>query len=157
MSHPHAQLIERFYQAFQRLDAEAMAACYHPQVRFADPVFPALEGREAGDMWRMLCARAEGFSLVFDGVEADDQGGRAHWVATYRFSQTGRTVVNDIRAEFRFRDGLIVEHRDRFDLWRWSRQALGAKGWLLGWLPPVQRAIASQAGRALRQWRERRA
>lgn len=28
MAHPNAELIERFYQAFQRLDGEAMAACY---------------------------------------------------------------------------------------------------------------------------------
>lgn len=33
MTHPNAELIERFYQAFQRLDGEAMAACYAPPRR----------------------------------------------------------------------------------------------------------------------------
>lgn len=37
MAHPNAELIERFYQAFQRLDGEAMAACYAPQATFHDP------------------------------------------------------------------------------------------------------------------------
>ncbi len=58
-------------------------------------------------------------------------------------------MVNVIRAEFVFGDGRIVEHRDHFDLWRWSRQALGLKGWLLGWLPAVQGAIRAQARRGL--------
>lgn len=153
MSHPNAELIQRFYTAFQHLDAEAMATCYVDEVRFSDPVFLDLRGAEAGDMWRMLCSRAEGFSLTFDAVQADDRQGSAQWVASYRFSATGRQVVNRIQARFVFRDGLIAEHRDNFDLWRWARQALGAKGLLLGWAPPVQAAIRRQAARGLAQFR----
>lgn len=153
MSHPNADLITHFYTAFQQLDADTMATCYAADVRFSDPVFSGLRGAEAGDMWRMLCKRAEDFSLTFDSVHADDHAGSARWVATYRFSATGRQVVNHIQARFVFRDGLIVEHRDHFDLWRWARQALGAKGLLLGWAPPVQGAIRRQAARGLAQFR----
>ena len=149
MSHANAELITRFYQAFQQLDAEAMASCYTADVRFSDPVFADLRGREAGDMWRMLCTRAKDFSLTFDGVAADEYSGKARWIATYVFSQTGNTVVNHIEASFVFRDGKIAEHRDRFDLWRWARQALGMKGVLLGWAPPVQNAIRQQAAKGL--------
>ncbi|TFG45335.1 MAG: DUF4440 domain-containing protein, partial [Gemmatimonadales bacterium] len=42
-----------------------------------------------------------------------------------------------------------VQHTDAFDLYRWARQALGVKGVLLGWAPPVQRAVRAQAARAL--------
>ena len=153
MNHPNADLLQRFYSAFQKLDAETMAACYAEDVRFSDPVFNGLRGDEAGDMWRMLCSRAEAFSLTFDSVDADEHAGSARWVATYRFSATGRQVVNHIQARFVFRDGLIVEHHDHFDLWRWSRQALGLKGVLLGWAPPVQAAIRRQAARGLAQFR----
>ncbi|WP_137884987.1 nuclear transport factor 2 family protein [Pseudomonas sp. 2FE] len=153
MSHPNAELISRFYQAFQRLDGEAMAACYAEDVRFSDPVFSDLQGREAGDMWRMLASRAQNFSLTYSDVQADDQQGSARWVATYLFSQTGRIVVNQIQARFVFRDGKIIEHHDHFDLWRWARQALGMKGVLLGWLPPVQAAIRKQAMKGLEVYR----
>ena len=156
MNHPNAELITRFYRAFQQLDAEGMAACYADDVCFSDPVFQDLRGDEAVDMWRMLAARAQDFSLTFDQVQADDRQGSAHWVATYLFSQTGNTVVNRIEARFVFRDGKIVEHRDHFDLWRWARQALGLKGLLLGWAPPVQNAIRRQAGKGLRQFRASR-
>lgn len=156
MAHPNAELITRFYQAFQKLDAQTMAACYSADVQFSDPVFTDLRGSDAADMWRMLAARAQNFSLTFDSVQADDQQGSARWVATYLFSKTGRTVVNHIQARFRFVDGKIVEHRDHFDLWRWSRQALGGKGLLLGWTPLVQGAIHKQAMAGLRAWQASR-
>ncbi|WP_122846895.1 nuclear transport factor 2 family protein [Pseudomonas viridiflava] len=155
-SQANSALITRFYEAFVQLDAEAMSACYTNDVLFSDPVFGELRGRQAGDMWRMLTSRAKDFSVVFDQVRADDRSGSAHWVATYLFSQTGRTVVNDIQARFVFRDGLICEHHDHFDLWRWSRQALGAKGLLLGWTPMVQNAIRGQAQKGLKTFTESR-
>jgi ketosteroid isomerase-like protein len=150
-------LIERFYEAFQRRDAETMAACYADDVVFSDPAFGELRGEEARDMWRMLVQRAQDFSLTFDAVYADARSGRAHWVARYLFSQTGRSVVNRIDARFIFRDGRIAEHHDTFDLWRWSRQALGLKGALLGWTPFVQRAIRAQARKGLAAFRAKRA
>jgi ketosteroid isomerase-like protein len=151
--HANAQLLQDFYQAFQQRDAETMAACYSPDVQFSDAVFIGLQGSEVGDMWRMLTAKAKNFSLVFDGIKADEQSGEAHWVATYTFSQTGNTVVNDIRARFIFRDGKIISHTDSFDLWRWSSQALGLKGKLLGWTPLVQNAIRKQARKGLADYR----
>lgn len=155
MSHPNTDLIERFYTAFQRRDAETMIACYADDVVFSDPAFGELRGDEARDMWRLLVARAQAFSLTFGGVEADDQTGRAHWVASYLFSQTGRQVINEIDARFVFRDGLIVEHRDNFSLYQWLRQAMGLRGTLLGWSPLVQRALRAQARRGLALYRNR--
>lgn len=147
--HPHQALLESFYKSFSQRDAEGMVACYHPDVAFSDPVFPDLRGGRARAMWRMLCARAKDFELTFRDVSADDRGGQVHWEATYLFSATGRRVHNIIDASFRVEDGKIIEHRDRFDLWRWSRMALGPKGVLLGWLPPVQAAIRAQAAKGL--------
>lgn len=153
MTHPNAELIQRFYDAFQRRDAIAMVACYADDVVFSDPVFGELRGEAARDMWRMLVQRAQAFSLTFADVDANDQTGRAQWIARYLFSQTGRTVENRIEARFAFRDGRIVQHRDSFDLRRWARQALGPKGALLGWTPFVQRAIRAQARRSLDAYR----
>lgn len=155
--HPNAALIQQFYQAFQQLDAERMASCYHPEVHFSDPVFSDLRGAEAADMWRMLASRAQDFSLSFSDVRADDQQGQANWVANYTFSQTGCIVVNKIHARFEFRDGKIIRHIDTFDLWRWAHQALGLKGLLLGWTPLVRNTIRRQAAKGLAQFRARKA
>ena len=155
MSQANHALITRFYQAFQQLDAQAMAACYTDDVLFSDPVFGQLRGQDAVDMWRMLTSRAKDFTLTFDQVQADAQRGSAHWVATYVFSQTGAIVVNDIQARFVFRDGKICEHHDHFDVWRWSCQALGIKGVLLGWTPLVKNAIRARAEKGLKAFQAR--
>jgi hypothetical protein len=126
-----------------------MVAGYAPDVTFSDPVFPALRGDEARGMWRMLCARGKDLRLEFSAVEADDRTGSAHWEAWYTFTGTGRQVHNIIDASFTFSNGLITSHVDRFDLYRWSRQALGPIGMLLGWTPLVQNKIRGTAARAL--------
>jgi ketosteroid isomerase-like protein len=141
----NAALIDRFYEAFGRRDAETMAACYAPDITFSDPVFQNLRGAEVPSMWRMLCQGATDLRIVHRDVRAEGERGFAHWDADYTFSATGRPVHNEIDASFGFRDGLIVEHVDRFDLWKWARQALGPVGIALGWSPPVQNKVRAQA------------
>lgn len=146
------ELITKFYTAFQQRDAASMASCYHQDITFSDPVFPSLHGPAASGMWHMLCARAQDFSLVFSEVKANETAGSAHWIATYTFSQTGRTVVNDIRANFVIAEGKIIQHHYHFDLWKWARQALGLKGMLLGWSAMVQSAVQKQAAKSLHHY-----
>jgi ketosteroid isomerase-like protein len=145
MEHENAALIARLYEAFGRRDGDAMATCYSPDARFNDPVFGDLSGTEAGAMWRMLTARATDLRVELAEHRANDTTGAARWIAHYTFTQTGRAVVNDVRAEFRFAGGLIAEHVDRFGFWRWSRQALGTPGLALGWTPLLRRKVSSQA------------
>ena len=147
----NAETIAKLYAAFAALDADAMAPCYADAVEFDDEVF-SLKGKEqTTGMWRMLCevTKAKGrdvWRLEASGVEADSRSGRAHWEAHYRFSATGRMVHNVIEARFTFDDaGLIVRHSDRFNFWRWSRQALGAPGVLLGWTPVLRNKVRAQA------------
>jgi ketosteroid isomerase-like protein len=141
--------IRRFYEAFQKRDAAAMVACYAPDVHFSDPVFPDLRGPQAGMMWKMLCERGKDLRLEFRDVRADETMGSAHWEAWYTFSATGRKVHNVIDASFEFRDGRIARHVDRFDLYRWSRQALGPAGLLLGWTPLLQDKVRAMAAKGL--------
>jgi ketosteroid isomerase-like protein len=139
------QLIQRFYEAFDRSDGDTMAACYAADAHFSDPVFPDLNGDEPGRMWRMLTSGASDLRVELHEHEADETRGSAHWIARYTFSQTGRPVANDIRARFRFKDGLIAEHTDVFDFHRWARQALGTPGLLLGWTPVIRNKVRSTA------------
>ena len=146
--------IERLYAAFAKLDAEAMAACYAQDAAFDDEAF-SLRGREQiGGMWAMLCnaTKAKGRDVWKLEVSAITERS-AHWDATYRFSATGRMVLNRIDAEFEFdRAGLITRHRDRFDFWRWSRQALGMPGLLLGWSPLLRAKVRAQAAKNLERF-----
>jgi len=144
------ELIERFYTAFAAGDVETMASCYHEDARFSDPVFPDLDGKdEVMKMWRTLVGRSDDINIVLGDHAADDRRGTAHWTATYTFTTTGRPVVNEIDAAMIFRDGLIVDHKDSFDFWKWSRQALGTPGLLLGWSPILKKKVRAQSAQLL--------
>jgi ketosteroid isomerase-like protein len=139
------ELIERFYAAFDRKDGDAMAACYAPGARFSDPAFGELRGEEPGAMWRMLTSQARDLSVELHEHAGDAESGSARWVARYTFTRTGRPVVNDVRARFRFADGLIAEHDDEFSFHAWARQALGPPGLLLGWTPLLRATVRRNA------------
>lgn len=160
MPHKNLELITRFYTAFAALDHDTMADCYCADAQFEDEVF-TLRGREhIASMWRMLCetTRTKGkadWSLSFNNIEANDTQGHAQWQAHYRFSATGRLVHNCINAEFKFFDGLIIAHQDHFNFWRWSKQALGMPGLLLGWSPMLRNKVRTQAAANLQAFRVR--
>jgi uncharacterized protein len=155
MSNPNDELIQRFYAAFARRDGDAMAACYAPGAHFTDPVFTDLRAEEPGAMWRMLTARAEDLEVRLVEREADGERGSARWLADYTFSRTGRKVHNDVRAEFRFEQGLIAEHRDSFSFHAWARQALGPVGLALGWTPVIRGKVQRQARAGLEEFLRR--
>jgi ketosteroid isomerase-like protein len=144
MAHPNDELITRFYMALARHDGDTMAACYAPGAHFSDPVFTDLRDQEPGAMWRMLTGRAKDLQVKLSEHDAVDEHGSAHWLADYTFS-TGRRVHNDVRAEFRFEAGLIVDHRDSFSFYTWARQALGPAGLALGWTPVLRGKVQRQA------------
>jgi ketosteroid isomerase-like protein len=149
-------VIERFYGAFAQRDGAGMAACYAPDVHFSDPVFTDLNGPEAGAMWRMLTARATDLRVELLERSADGDRGSARWRAHYTFTQTGRPVVNDVRASLRFGDdGLVADHVDDFDFHRWARQALGPSGLLLGWTPLLRSAVRRRARAGLDEFMAR--
>lgn len=150
--------LETFYSAFARLDPDAMEPLYAPDVVFNDEVF-SLHGRDqVMAMWRMLCenTRSKGrdvWQLQYSDVNANAKHGAARWEAIYRFSATGRMVHNIINAEFIFNEaGQVIRHRDRFNFWRWSRQALGLSGLLLGGTPILRLKVRKTAADSLRRY-----
>ena len=156
--HPNAVTLEKFYNAFARLDADTMATCYAPDAQFDDEAFSLRGHAEVTGMWRMLCettkakARSD-WKLTYSDIEANDTTGKAHWEADYRFSTTGRLVHNVIDGVFEFNaQGLITRHRDSFNFWNWARQALGMPGLLLGWTPFLRQKVKTTATANLKKF-----
>lgn len=150
--HPNAQCITTFYEAFSRLDAPIMATCYHAEATFTDEAFINLNREQTVAMWTMLCSRAKNFSLTFSDIEANDTKGKAHWEPIYTFTGTGRLVHNIIDSEFEFKDGKIWRQRDTFDFYRWSRQAFGPIGIMLGWTGLLRKKVQTEAGKSLEKF-----
>jgi ketosteroid isomerase-like protein len=142
-------LVRKFYTAFQQKDFLTMQSCYHPQATFSDPVFPNLSSTEVKAMWQMLLSASKDLRVTFDNIVVKDNSATCHWEAWYTFSRTGRPVHNVIDAQMEFRDGLIFRHKDYFNFYRWSKQALGISGLLLGWTPIVSNKVRDTARRGL--------
>lgn len=153
--HQNKKSIQKLYTGLQNLDAEMMLSCYHPEATFEDPIFKLDSKDEIAGMWGMLCNGAREFEMSFKVLEADDKSGSAQIEAYYLFSSTGRKVHNVINANFLFKDGLIIRHHDRFDFYRWCRQALGFSGILLGWSPFLQKKVQQQARKNLEGYRSK--
>jgi ketosteroid isomerase-like protein len=151
------QLVNRFYTAFQQLDYKTMQDCYSEDIVFNDPVFGLLHADEAYAMWEMLCKRAKDFSLTFSNIELpDEEYATCKWTANYTFSQTGRNVVNNVKAFMRINDGKIIEHSDAFRLSTWIGQALGWKGVLFGWTGFMKRAVQKKARKNLESFMQKK-
>jgi ketosteroid isomerase-like protein len=138
------ELIHKLYTSFPIKDWKTMQSCYHDEAVFSDPVFQNLTSKEVKAMWHMLSAAAQDLK-----VHVKEETGSCRWQAWYTFSRSGRKVHNDILANFEFRDGKIYRHADHFDLWRWSRMALGLSGVLLGWTPLLRSKIRRNARKGL--------
>lgn len=150
---PNEKTIIKFYTAFANADASTMCECYHSKIEFRDPVFGLLKENDVCQMWKMLLERSNGnLKVIFSDCKANEFIGSAHWQATYLFTKTNRTVINKIIAQFQFKDGLIIKHTDDFDLYKWSKQAFGITGFLLGWTGFFQGKIQNQAQESLRKY-----
>ncbi|RAW01736.1 nuclear transport factor 2 family protein [Pseudochryseolinea flava] len=141
----HDQLIKDFYSACNQRDYAFMQQAYHPKATFFDPVFQELNAQKVKAMWQMLLTASKDLRVECSNVHSNNASGSCRWDAWYTFSKTGRKVHNIIHAKFQFEHGLIIRHEDQFDLWRWSRQALGTSGLLLGWSDIVQGKVRATA------------
>jgi limonene-1,2-epoxide hydrolase len=156
MSLSSKKIITSFYEAFSKGKADEMVSYYHSDIVFEDPAFGRLKGDEAKAMWKMLIERSKGnIKISFSNVNAVGNNGSASWEAAYIFGPEKRKVVNKIGATFEFKDDKIIRHTDSFNVWKWASQALGWKGWLLGWTPIMKKQIQKQSRALLRKYMER--
>lgn len=139
--HQNQELLQKFYTCFQNKDFKGMQECYHDQIVFSDPAFPNLQGKRAKAMWNMLILGGKDLVLTFSDLKADENKGSAHWEPIYTFSVTGKKVHNMIDASFEFKDGKIIKHTDRFNLYSWAKQAFGITGLLIGWTSFFQNKV----------------
>ncbi|MGO4913112.1 nuclear transport factor 2 family protein [Leeuwenhoekiella sp. W20_SRS_FM14] len=148
--HPNEEVLETFYSAFKAHDPEKMTACYGKNITFTDPAFGNIKGDRARAMWFMLIERGgSNLEISYSDIQANDYNGSAKWTATYLFGPKKRKVVNHVVGTFYFQNGKILQHTDHFNLWRWSRQAIGFKGLILGWSNVMKLKIQQQSSKSL--------
>ena len=146
------QLISTFYKAFQQKDYTTMQQCYAENAVFNDEAFKNLNATQVRAMWQMLISRGKDLVVEFKNIQSEGNTASAEWVATYTFSQTKRKVTNRIKANFVIENGKIVKHTDTFNFYKWSSQALGMVGMLLGWTSFLRKKVSEGAMKNLEEF-----
>lgn len=143
----NTELVHQFYTSFSEGNAQGMIQCYHENIVFEDPAFGKLKGEKAKAMWTMLMSKKKEseMSISFELVNEN----QARWTATYKYGPKKAPVTNLVTAHFKFKEGKIIEHRDDFSLWKWSQQALGGSGYLLGWTGFMKSKIQATTNKLL--------
>ncbi|SCY07660.1 SnoaL-like domain-containing protein [Nonlabens sp. Hel1_33_55] len=126
-------LLTQFYKGLKNANASNMTALYKDNSHFKDPVFGDLHGEHAISMWHMLFSKNNQVKISYKIIEATPTYGKVQWTANYLNGSNKRPVTNHVTANFKLADGEIVNHVDSFNLSKWSRQALGVSGLLMGW------------------------
>lgn len=148
-------IIQTFYSAFQKIDYKTMQLLYSDDASFSDPVFPLLHADEVRSMWEMFCRNSADLTIDFKNIQHKENRISAEWTAHYSFPLTKRMVNNHIKADFVLEDDKIIRHHDSFSFYRWSRQALGPTGWLLGWSPIVKNKVRKSAAKSLAKFMQK--
>ncbi len=148
-------LIESFYNSFKAMNPDAMVQAYHDKIAFKDPAFGVLMGKDAKDMWKMLCNRSADLRIEFSDIRADEETASARWEAWYTFSKNGRKIHNIIDAKFKFQDNLIIWHQDNFDIHSWASQAFGFMGKLIGGSEYFQKGLQKKTLKMLKRFQEK--
>lgn len=128
------QILLTFFTAFAKKDLNTMLDCYHKNVIYDDVGFGQQKGEKAKAVWRFLIQNVgENAVISFSDIQTFNNTGYANWTTTYPFGK--RIITNNIKATFHFKDGKIIFHKDEYSLWKWSQQAFGIIGYLIGWSP----------------------
>jgi hypothetical protein len=122
-----------------------MQACYAEDAQFDDEVFTLAAAPDRRHVAHAVHGHARQGPRRLEAGDTRHHRPQRALGRALPFSATGRWCINRIDAEFEFdKHGLILRHRDRFDFWAWSRQALGVPGLILGWTPLFRKQVQAQ-------------
>ena len=135
MTNTDAPRIDAFLQFYNDLSSHNLAALeriYHPQVRFIDPVHQ-IEGVNALEQY-FSHAYERLLQCEFIGQDKIEHGDKGCVSWTMRFSHNaignGKLIEVDGCTVVHWQDGLIIYHRDYYDLDQMVLQHLPVLGWL---------------------------
>ncbi|HEX5791660.1 MAG TPA: nuclear transport factor 2 family protein [Rheinheimera sp.] len=129
---PRIEQFLRFYNGLSTANMQQLEQLYHVDVEFIDPVH-RLQGREAlSHYFSHAYARLQ--HCEFSALEKIEQGdqGFLSWRMQLRHPaiRKGEIVCLNGCSVLRWRDGLIVYHRDYYDLTEMVYQHLPVIAWL---------------------------
>ena len=131
---PRITQLLSFYNALSANNMQTLADIYHPEVVFIDPVHE-IHGRAAlAQYFSHAYARLQHCEFVgLDSMEQNEQGFLS-WRMQFCHPAigNGKRISVEGCSVLRWQDGLIIYHRDYYDLNEMVYQHLPVIGWLTG-------------------------
>ena len=128
------EIYSRTYSDDGKPDFSHIYPYYHQNVRFRDSI-QVIEGR---NKFIEMCDRlARRCSEIYMTVHDIAQNGNIiflQWTMTTRFRKAPLTPMHGVTKLTRDHQGLIVEHRDHFDLWGDTFDAIPVIGKMYRWV-----------------------
>ena len=125
-------VLNEFFIAFTNHDVETMLSYYHKDIIYDDIGFGKQKGENAKAVWYFLLGKVDKNAVItFSNIQITKNKGQVNWTTKYTFGK--RKIINQVTATFHFKDGKIIYHKDDYSLWKWSQQAFGIVGYLIGW------------------------
>ena len=129
---PRITQLLNFYNALSANNMQTLADIYHPEVVFIDPVHEIHSRPALAQYFSHAYARLQ--HCEFIGLDRLEQGEKGFLSWRMQFCHpaigNGKTVAVDGCTVLRWQDGLIVYHRDYYDLNEMVYQHLPVIGWL---------------------------
>ena len=143
--------IHRFFTAYQNKEYTTMQNCYSEDAVYNNPIYGLNDTEHVKAMWEMICKTNKEESLHFENIELlDHEYATCDWSLVYYY--TNRRINNKIKSYLRLENGLIIEHTDAFDLYKWTRMAFGLTGSLIGWSNFFQKRIQKSTRKKLSEF-----
>jgi len=120
-------------------------------VEFDDEAFSLRGKQQVMGMWTMLseATKAKGkdvWRLEHSGIQPAATAARPIGERALPLQRHRPHGAQHHRCRVQLNDqGLVVKHRDSFNFWHWSSQALGTPGLLLGWSPMLRNKVRTTA------------
>ena len=153
------EIVERFFNNYQKHDINGMQSCLDNDVKFSDFAFD-IQGREVKAMWHWFCVpyspRAKPIDVPeFEVVKSDNDTVSAKYRVSYLYGDKQRPVDYVIESHFRLKNDKIVEQKDTFSNiseFEFAKMAFGFPVQLLALTPLLHIMVRKKAAEKLKQF-----
>ncbi len=144
MGNKSTEIVNTFYEALNKGDIKTIRQLYHPEAVYKSEMF-TLKGQEVFALW--YTASQPEMNLKVECTSLKEVNNEVHttWNISYQLSVVNRTVKLSEIGLFRFKDGKIIFHQDKYSFYSWCKQTFGPIGWLFGWTTWLKKRVSKQA------------
>ncbi|MBO6794497.1 MAG: nuclear transport factor 2 family protein [Balneolaceae bacterium] len=144
MGNNSTEIVKTFYEALNNGDIKTVRQLYHPDAVYKSEMF-SLKGPEVFALWYTATQPEMNLTAECSSINKVNNEVHTTWNISYELSVVNRTIKLSEKGLFKFKDGKIIFHQDKYSFYSWCKQTLGPIGWLFGWTAWLKKRVSKQA------------